>query len=71
MKSLNSVMAVILPVSLGLGLIYLYGVGRIEAFTALAAVIGGGALLVVVVALSDIAAQEPSRDSRKGRPIRL
>lgn len=64
-------MAVILPVSLGLGLIYLYGVGRIEAFTALAAVIGGGALLVVVVALSDMAAQEPPRDSRKGRPIRL
>jgi hypothetical protein len=70
-KNLNSVMAVILPVSLGLGLIYLYGVGRIEAFTALAAVLGGGALMVVVIALADIAAHEPTRYPRKGRPIRL
>lgn len=70
-KNLNSVMAVILPVSLGLGLIYLYGVGRIGALAAIAALIGGGVLLVVVVVLAEIAAHEPVRTTRKGRPVRL
>jgi hypothetical protein len=43
--SLYSVIVVILPVALGLGLIYLYCVGRINAFTALAAILALGASL--------------------------
>lgn len=69
-KELYSFIAVLLPVSLGLGLIYLHGVGRIGAFAALATVVGLGALMVVAAALADMAAQEPRR-GRRDRPVRL
>jgi hypothetical protein len=44
--SLYSVAAVVLPVALGLGLIYLYCVGRIGALAAVAAIMALGGLLV-------------------------
>ena len=49
----------ILP--LGLGLIYLYAQGRIEAFTALAAVLAMALLMIVLAALADVAAEDRRR----------
>lgn len=47
-----SVAAVILPAALGLGLIYLYCVGRIGALAAVAAIMALGGLLVGAALLS-------------------
>lgn len=47
-----SVAAVVLPVALGLGLIYLYCVGRINAVTAVAAIMVLGGILVGAAFLS-------------------
>lgn len=54
-RALYRLAAVSLPVSLGLGLIYLYGVGRVTALTALGAVLGLGALMAGAVYLRDAA----------------
>lgn len=54
-RALYRVAAVSLPLSLGLGLIYLYGVGRITALAALGAVLGLGALMAAAAYLRDAA----------------
>lgn len=54
-RAIYRLAAVSLPVSLGLGLIYLYGVGRITAAVALGAVLGLGALMVGAAYLRDAA----------------
>lgn len=61
-NALYRLAAISLPVSLGLGLIYLYGVGRITAMTALGTVLGFGALMVLMAYLRDAAdqRQEPT-----------
>lgn len=59
--SLYSVAAVILPVALGLGLIYLYCVGRIDAMTAVAAIMALCGILVSAALLSRVA--EDNRES--------
>lgn len=56
-NALYRLAAVSLPVSLGLGLIYLYGVGRITAVAALGAILGLGALMVAVACLREAADQ--------------
>lgn len=52
--SIYSVVVVILPVALSLGLIYLYSVGRISAFMAVAAVLALGGSLAGAVFLSRV-----------------
>lgn len=61
-KPLYRLAAVSLPVSLGLGLIYLYAVGRITAAAALGTVVGFGVLMVLLAYLRDAAdqRQEPT-----------
>ena len=51
-----------LAVSLGLGLIYLYAVGRIEAFTAIGAVLAMALVMILIAALADMARQDRPRD---------
>lgn len=60
-KELYSVIAVILPVSLGFGLIYLHAVGRIEALTAVAAVVALGVLIGCAAVLAGVIADDPQR----------
>lgn len=61
--SLYSVAAVVLPVALGLGLIYLYSVGRINATAAVAAIMVLGGILVGAAFLSRAA--EDDRESHR------
>mgnify|MGYP000660367293 CR=1 FL=1 len=56
--SIYPVAAIVLPVALGLGLIYLYCVGRIDALTAIATVVALGGLLAGAAFLSKIAADD-------------
>lgn len=63
-KGFYSLIAVLLPVCLGLGLIYLHGVGRIGALAALATVAGIGALMVIGAMLGDVVKREPHRVRR-------
>ena len=63
-----SAFAVALPVSLGLGLIYLYAVDRIGALTAIATVVALGALMVMAAALAEIARDEERQRHRRGIP---
>lgn len=58
MSRLYSFVAVALLVGLGLGLIYLYSVGRISAVTAVSIVLGLGTLMVIATVLADAVAQE-------------
>ena len=63
--SIYSVAAVVLPVALGLGLIYLYCVGRINAMTAVAAIMALGGILVGAAFLSR-AAEDDKESHRHG-----
>lgn len=54
---LYSIVVVILPVALGLGLIYLYCVGRIDALTAVGAMLAAGGSIAGAVLLSRVAAE--------------
>lgn len=47
-NDIHSIFAVILPVSLGLGLIYLYVMGEMDAWAAIMAILGMLALVPVV-----------------------
>ncbi|MGZ5660172.1 MAG: hypothetical protein ACXWG6_02345 [Usitatibacter sp.] len=65
--NLHSTFAVILPVALGLGLVYLTIVGRIEPGAAVILTLGLAVLVGVLVFLRDFAADQemgkhPSRD---------
>lgn len=74
---LYSVIVVILPVALGLGLIYLYCVGRIDALTALAAILALGASLAGAAFVSraaedaQAAAGKPGPGARRNQPATL
>ena len=50
-----------LAVSLGLGLIYLYAVGRIDAVTAIGAVLGMAVLMILLAVLADVARDDRPR----------
>lgn len=69
MKSPNlySAFAVILPVSLGLGLVYLTIIGRIDAGAALMSTVGFAAMIGVLVFLRDFAANQDLDPRRRGR----
>jgi choline-glycine betaine transporter len=58
---LYSAIAAFLAVALGLGLIYLYAAGRIEALTALVAVLAMAFVMIVLAALADLAAEDRNR----------
>lgn len=60
-KRIYGTIAALLAVALGLGLIYLYSQGRIEAFTALATILGMAFLMIVLAALADVAADDRRR----------
>ena len=53
MNSLYSAFAVILPVSLGLGLVYLASAGRIDAYTAVIATVAIALVMGAAVAARD------------------
>lgn len=57
-RSLYSVVVVILPVALGLGLIYLYCVDRISAIAAVAAILALGGTLAGAAFLSKASEDE-------------
>ena len=61
-KRIYGTFSALLAVALGLGLIYLYSQGRIDAFTAIAAVLGMALLMIVLAALADVASED-----RRGR----
>ena len=61
--SLYAVAAVVLPVALGLGLIYLYCVGRINAMAAIASIMALGGILGGAALLSRAA--EDDRESHR------
>ena len=67
MKNPNiySAFAVILPVALGLGLVYLTIVGRLEPASALGATLGLAALIGVAVFLRDFCSDQEIGDPRK------
>lgn len=65
---LYSAFAVALPVSLGLGLIYLYALDRIGAITAIATVVAVGAIMIVAAAMADMGREEERRRHRRGLP---
>jgi hypothetical protein len=58
MSRLYSFVAVALLVGLGLGLIYLYSVGRINAVSAVGIVLGLGTLMILGTVLADAVGQE-------------
>jgi uncharacterized membrane protein YbhN (UPF0104 family) len=62
-KRIYGTISAVLAVALGLGLIYLYAQGRIDAFTAIATVLAMAFLMIVLAALADVA----SDDRRRGR----
>ena len=59
--------AVILPVSLGLGLVYLTIIGRIEPAMAVMFTLGLAALVFVLVYVRDITG-DPQDEERRGPP---
>jgi hypothetical protein len=61
---LYAAFAVILPVSLGLGLVYLTIIGRIDAGAAVISTLGLAALIGVLIYLRDFAADQEMDDSR-------
>jgi len=63
-KRIYGPISAFLAVALGMGLIYLYSQGRIDAFTAIATVLSMAFLMIVLAALADVA----SEDRRRGRP---
>lgn len=65
MSRLYSFVTVALLVGLGLGLIYLYSVGRISAAGAVATVLAAGTLMVIATILADSLAQERHGLDRK------
>jgi hypothetical protein len=67
MKSPNfsSAFAVILPVALGLGLVYLTIVGRIDATVAVAATLGIAAVIGALVFVRDFSANQDLDDDRR------
>ena len=66
--SLYSVFVVILPVALGLGLIYLYCVGRIGAVAAIAAILALGGTLAGAAFLSKALEDDPG-PREQGLPL--
>ena len=68
MKSagLSAAFAVILPVALGLGLVYLTIIGRIDATAAVMSTLGLAAFIGMLVFLRDFAADQ-ELDERRGR----
>lgn len=58
MSRLYSFVAAALLVGLGLGLIYLYSVGRINAMSAVGIVLGLGTLMILGTALADAVDEE-------------
>lgn len=62
-----SFVAVVLLLGLGLGLIYLYSVGRINALSAVAIVLGLATLMILGTALADAVGEE-RRDLRRRSP---
>jgi hypothetical protein len=70
MSRLYSFVTVALLVGLGLGLIYLYSVGRISALGAVATVLAAGTLVVLATALADLLAQERHGLRRNSTGIR-
>ena len=62
-KRIYGMVSALLAVALGLGLIFLYSQGRIDAFTAIATVLGMAFLMIFLAALADVA----SEDRRRGR----
>lgn len=65
MSRLYSFVAVALLVGLGLGLIYLYSVGRINAVTAVAIVLGLGTLMIIATTLADAMSQDRATFRRR------
>jgi hypothetical protein len=61
---LYAAFAVIPPVSLGLGLVYLTIIGRIDAGAAVISTLGLAALIGVLIYLRDFAADQEMDDSR-------
>ncbi len=61
---LHAAFAVILPVSLGLGLLYLTIVGRIDAGAAVVSTLGVAAFIGALVFLRDFAASQDLDDRR-------
>lgn len=57
-RAVHSIAAIVLPVSLGLGLIYLYVVGRISALTAIVTILALGGFLVGAAYLSRAAEED-------------
>ena len=64
---LSAAFAVVLPVSLGLGLVYLVTVGRIDTGMALAGAVGLAALIGALVFLRDFATDQAAREGRPPR----
>ena len=65
MSRVYSFVAVALLVGLGLGLIYLYAVGRISAVTAVAIVLGLGTVMIVATTLADALSQDRATFHRR------
>jgi hypothetical protein len=63
----SAVFAAILTVSLGLGLVYLTIIGRIEAGAAVLSSLGMAGLIGIVVFLRDFAADQEMNDDRGSR----
>lgn len=62
--NLFAAFAVILPVSLGLGLVYLTIIGRIDAGAAVISTLGLAAVVGVLIHLRDFAADQETNDGR-------
>lgn len=60
-----------LAVCLGLGLIYLYTVGRIDAFTAIVSVVAMAFLMIVLAALADGTSEVRRWTRMRSRPRAL
>lgn len=66
-KRIYGHIAAILAVGLGLGLIYLFASGRIDAVTAIATVLAMALLMVVLAALADVAGDDRRRIRGRAR----
>ncbi len=67
-KRIYGTSSAFLAVTLGLGLVYLYAAGRIDAFTAIATVIAMALLMIVLAALAEMA-PEDRRHRRSRVPV--